>query len=106
VIGSSLEGGVALTPHETLQNDRAATGTEGPGLADLFIVSAISLEPGGDPAGGWRTSSAYPGLFLRFEKAPGHRCDRCWKVTPEAEATGLCDRCRRVLKELGVGAIA
>jgi isoleucyl-tRNA synthetase len=106
VIGSSLEGGVALTPHETLQNDRAATGTEGPGLADLFIVSAISLEPGGDPAGGWRTSSAYPGLFLRFEKAPGRRCDRCWKVTPEAEATGLCDRCRRVLKELGVGAIA
>ncbi|HJW15348.1 MAG TPA: class I tRNA ligase family protein, partial [Thermoanaerobaculia bacterium] len=104
VIGSSLEGAVALTPHEDLERDREATGTQGPGLADLFIVSRVSREAAGAAVDGWRGSSAYPGLSLRFEKAPGRRCDRCWKVTPEADATGLCDRCRRVLKDLEPGA--
>jgi isoleucyl-tRNA synthetase len=101
VIGSSLEGGVVLTAHEPLERDRSATGTEGAGLADWFIVSRVSLAAAPDETGGWRPSAAYPGLSLRFEKAPGRRCDRCWKVTPEADETGLCDRCRRVLKELG-----
>jgi isoleucyl-tRNA synthetase len=101
VIGSSLEGAIALTPNESLESDRAATGTAGPGLADLFIVSAVSPGVATDPDGGWKSSAVYPGLSLRFEKAPGRRCDRCWKVTPEAEETGLCDRCRDVLKSLG-----
>ena len=101
VIGSSLEGAVALTPNEALETDREATGARGPGLADLFIVSEVSRGAATDPGNGWRASSAYPGLSLRFYKAPGRRCDRCWKVTPEAEETGLCDRCRRVLGQLG-----
>jgi isoleucyl-tRNA synthetase len=100
VIGSSLEAAVVLTPHEALEADRAATGTEGPGLADLFIVSAVSRGSAEDGSNGWRSSAAYPGLSLRFEKAPGRRCDRCWKVTPEAEDSGLCSRCRQVLAEL------
>jgi isoleucyl-tRNA synthetase len=99
VIGSSLEGAVALTASEDLEQDRAATGTEGSGLADLFIVSAVRQE-GMAGADGWRPSSAYPGLSLRFERASGRRCDRCWKVTPEAEESGLCERCRRVLAAL------
>jgi isoleucyl-tRNA synthetase len=99
VIGSSLQGAIALTPHEPLERDRAATGAEGPGLADLFIVSRTS-SPEAARGNGWRDSSVYPGLKLRFETAPGRRCDRCWKVTPEAEATGLCDRCRGVLSQL------
>ncbi len=100
VIGSSLEAAVVLTPHEALEEDRAATGTEGPGLADLFIVSAVSSGLAPEGSNGWKTSAAYPGLFLRFEKAPGRRCDRCWKVTPEAEESGLCSRCRQVLGEM------
>jgi isoleucyl-tRNA synthetase len=100
VIGSSLEGAVVLTPNEALEADRVATGTENSGLADLFIVSAVSRGSATDGSDGWRSSSAYPGLSLRFEKARGRRCDRCWKVTPEAEETGLCLRCRQVLGEL------
>src|SRR6266540_1825178 len=100
VIGSSLEAAVLLTPHEALEADRAATGTEGPGLADLFIVSAVSRGSVEDEPSGWRNSAAYPGLSLRFEKAHGRRCDRCWKVTPEAGDSGLCSRCRQVLAEL------
>jgi isoleucyl-tRNA synthetase len=100
VIGSSLEAAVVLTAHEALEADRAATGTEGPGLADLFIVSAVSRGSVEGGPNGWRNSAAYPGLSLRFEKAPGRRCDRCWKVTPEAGDSGLCFRCRQVLAEL------
>ncbi len=40
-IGASLEGAILLTPSADLDRDRAATGTEGPGLADLFIVSEV-----------------------------------------------------------------
>jgi isoleucyl-tRNA synthetase len=101
VIGSSLEGAVVLTASEALQSDRESTGTLGPGLADLFIVSEVSDGAAGATGEDWRSSAAYPGLSLRFEKAPGRRCDRCWKVTREAEETGLCNRCRQVLAVLG-----
>jgi isoleucyl-tRNA synthetase len=98
-IGSSLEGAIMLTPHEGLEQDREATGTQGPALADLFIVSDASEVP--EASGeGWRPATAYPGLQIRFRKAPGRRCDRCWKVTPEANDDGLCERCRSVLAEL------
>ncbi len=96
VIGSSLEGAIALTANTALDADRAATGTAGPGLADLFIVSE-TVEGSAPEGEGWRESRAYPGLRLAFRKARGRRCDRCWKVTPEAEETGLCIRCRAVV---------
>jgi isoleucyl-tRNA synthetase len=97
-IGSSLEAAVLLTGAGALEADRKAAGAEGAGLADLFIVSEVSeQESGGE---GWRESKTYPGVRLRFRKAAGRRCDRCWKVTPEAEAEGLCRRCREVLLAL------
>jgi isoleucyl-tRNA synthetase len=101
VIGSSLEGAVVLTANEALETDRESTGMVGPGLADLFIVSEVTRGAAAQPGNGWKASAAYPGLFLRFAKASGRRCDRCWKVTPEADVSGLCDRCRRVLALLG-----
>ncbi len=96
-IGSSLEGAIALTANAALENDRAATGTAGSALADLFIVSEVLEEPAASGTE-WRDSQTYPGLSLAFRKARGRRCDRCWKVTPEAEARGLCDRCRTVIE--------
>ncbi|MCA1582385.1 MAG: isoleucine--tRNA ligase [Acidobacteria bacterium] len=100
-IGSSLEGAIEITRNAALDADRAAAGFEGAALADLFIVSSVNDDAppaAGDP--GWRPSAAYPGLALKFSKAQGRRCDRCWKLTPEADATGLCDRCRDVLSGL------
>jgi isoleucyl-tRNA synthetase len=99
-IGSSLEGAIALTPSENLERDREATGTEGAGLAGLFIVSETIAAASGGSGNGWTASATYPGLSLRFEKARGRRCDRCWKVTPEAQEDGLCVRCREVLQSL------
>src|SRR5688572_15499705 len=98
VIGSSLEGAIALSEHADLEADRAATGATGAGLADILIVSETITAASGP---GWSESRAYPGLALKFEKARGRRCDRCWKVTPEAEADGLCERCRRALALAG-----
>lgn len=103
IIGSSLEAAIALTGDAALERDRAATGTEGLGLADLFIVSDVRELPSSESDEGWRSSQVYPGLKLRFEKASGRRCDRCWKVKPEAEETGLCSRCRTVLEEISAG---
>jgi isoleucyl-tRNA synthetase len=95
-IGSSLEAAIVLTPDAALAEDRATTGTSGAALADFLIVSE-TLE---GHSGAGSESRAYPGLRLSFAKARGRRCDRCWKVTPEAEGTGLCLRCRGVLETL------
>jgi isoleucyl-tRNA synthetase len=99
-IGSSLEGAIALTANADLERDRTSTGAAGAGLADLFIVSETIPEAAGSDGAGWTASRAYPGLKIRFEKARGRRCERCWKVTPEAEDGGLCNRCRRALEAL------
>jgi isoleucyl-tRNA synthetase len=99
-IGSSLEGAIAYTPSAELETDRLAIGATGPGLADLFIVSETVPEATASDGAGWVSSQAYPGLRIRFEKARGRRCDRCWKVTPEAEEDGLCNRCRSALGTL------
>jgi isoleucyl-tRNA synthetase len=99
-IGSSLEGAIAFTPSADLDRDRRAIGAEGAGLADLFIVSETIPAAADAEGAGWTTSQAYPNMRIRFEKARGRRCDRCWKVTPEANDDGLCDRCRRALATL------
>ncbi len=39
-------------------------------------------------------------LAVCVEKAPGAKCDRCWKVLPEVETNGdLCNRCLDVVKK-------
>ncbi len=61
VIGSSLEGAIALSSTEALEADRRATGTEGAGLADLFIVSETVEDDVRSPTDGRRV----PGLPRR-----------------------------------------
>lgn len=60
VIGSSLEGAIALSPNETLENDRAATGTTGPGFADILIVSETIASPPGRTDRGGRSPAPTP----------------------------------------------
>jgi isoleucyl-tRNA synthetase len=55
-------------------------------LADLFIVSQVGLETGGE------------GLNVTVEHADGAKCERCWKYTtdvgtrPEVHAA-ICAEC-------------
>jgi isoleucyl-tRNA synthetase len=94
VIGASLEAALAFSANADLDADRARTGFVGSAFADLFIVSAVAEGADGDGI----ASAAYPGLYLKFMKAPGAKCERCWKYAPEATEGGLCGRCQGVLR--------
>ncbi len=86
VIGNALGAKVIVTasgPVAALLDESRA------GLATLFIVSDLALELG--------ATSGPDSVSVQVEKAPGVKCDRCWRFVPavatdEAHA-GLCPRC-------------
>jgi isoleucyl-tRNA synthetase len=70
-------------------------------LSTVFIVSAVSLEPGGgDPLVRY-TSEEVPGLVIDIERAPGRKCERCWVWSPQVGDSDahptLCARCVSVV---------
>jgi isoleucyl-tRNA synthetase len=88
-IGSSLEAWVTVAAagepeRQTLRRHEGI-------LADLFITSRVRLV---DAQGGL-------GFSVTWERAPGPRCERCWRYTEEVAAHGehpaLCARCAGVL---------
>ena len=92
VIGNSLGARVTL----------AASGPRGrlleqyrPLLPTLFIVSDVALTT--------QTPEGPDGLRIEVDKAPGVKCERCWRYVPairtEPELAGLCDRCADALAE-------
>ncbi len=81
-IGSSLEAAVTLAADAA---DRALlTAMDPADLADLFIVSQVTVEAG-------------EALGVRVARADGQKCPRCWKYDRHAGADGLCPRCAKVL---------
>jgi isoleucyl-tRNA synthetase len=92
-LAASLEAAVTIRgPEKALQPLRAydALPSVFPGnLANLFIVSAVALEPGPAP------------LAVSVARAPGRKCERCWtwseKVGMLAAHPGVCERCASVL---------
>jgi isoleucyl-tRNA synthetase len=80
-------------------------------LADLFIVSGVSfLDPadaraitgaGGNPS---RNGTHYSvveslGWVIGARRAPGLKCQRCWKYYDDGGDPELCPRCRAVLRD-------
>jgi isoleucyl-tRNA synthetase len=74
-------------------------------LAEIAITSAASVELG-EPG---QSAFALPdvkGAAVRFRKAEGEKCDRCWRVLPEVAENEqkhhkhLCDRCVAVVDAL------
>jgi isoleucyl-tRNA synthetase len=59
----------------------------------LFIVSAVSLEPGQGED-----------VVIRVDKAPGEKCERCWNrsvdIGSDPEYPEFCPRCAEVVKEM------
>jgi isoleucyl-tRNA synthetase len=93
VIGNSLGARVILTasgPVARLLEDYRAR------LPMLFIVSDLALHAG--PADGADE------VRVEVEKAPGVRCDRCWRFVPRVSSDtgreGICDRCVEALADL------
>jgi isoleucyl-tRNA synthetase len=67
-------------------------------LRFLFIVSAVTLEPGA-------SGNGTGGISVRVSKADGKKCERCWNysihVGEDPAYPTVCERCSAVLKELG-----
>ncbi|MCU0241624.1 MAG: class I tRNA ligase family protein [Vicinamibacteria bacterium] len=93
-IASSLEAAVTLTaPDDALQllKDYDAPSRSAPGrLANLFIVSAVTLAPGGEK------------LTVAVARAQGGKCARCWTISDKvgtlAVHASVCERCAAVLE--------
>jgi len=97
LIGKSLEAKVTLFASDA---DGAAvlSALEGLDLAELFIVSAVAVA-GAAPADA-RRSESFPGVAVAADPAPGVKCPRCWVLSTEADADGLCPRCAKVVSFL------
>jgi isoleucyl-tRNA synthetase len=54
-------------------------------LANLFIVSKVTLAEGAGP------------LAVAVAKAEGERCERCWTYSEAVRQAGVCERCAAVL---------
>jgi isoleucyl-tRNA synthetase len=93
VIGASLEAApqVFVTP--------AMQAQLGADFADLCITSGITVETGGIPDGAFALADV-PDVAVLFHPAPGHKCDRCWRVLPDVgthKHPGTCARCDAAL---------
>ncbi len=72
-----LDAQVTIRP---LVTDRAVLESARGHLADFFVVSSVVIDQSVD--------GEEPQVSV--EQAPGHRCERCWKYTPDSP---LCARC-------------
>ena len=65
-------------------------------LPDLFITSAADFADGEPPADAFSLPDV-PGVRVKVEAARGEKCERCWKVLEEVggnpEHPGICGRC-------------
>jgi isoleucyl-tRNA synthetase len=73
-------------------------------LPTLFIVSAVRLFEA-PPAGALlppTESAEIPGFGIAVDRAPGRKCERCWKYSPRvgesAQHPTLCERCLGVMR--------
>ncbi|WP_419895906.1 isoleucine--tRNA ligase [Roseomonas sp. USHLN139] len=94
-IGASLQAAPSLhLPAEALSLLPAET------WAELCITSGLTLSEAPPPAEAF-TVEGLDGIATVFATAPGHKCDRCWRVLEEVGKSAahptLCRRCEAVV---------
>jgi isoleucyl-tRNA synthetase len=71
--------------------------------AELAITSNLTISQETIPSTAF-TSSDFEHLGVHISVAPGHKCERCWRVLEEVGShsahTTLCGRCSHVIEEL------
>jgi isoleucyl-tRNA synthetase len=95
VIGASLE----ASPVVHVESTEALRALKSVDFADLCITSGTSLTADPAPAEAFRIPEV-PGVGVVFELAPGHKCQRCWRVLPDVgthKHPGTCARCNAAL---------
>ncbi|MFV1956889.1 MAG: isoleucine--tRNA ligase [bacterium] len=100
-IGNSLEAGIEIyTSDEKMVSFLRGFGSE---LADHFICSHVEILPEKDSPADATTDERVPGIAVAVIPAPGSKCERCWKYTPEvgtiSNHPGICERCYSALGE-------
>ncbi|MBO5544034.1 MAG: isoleucine--tRNA ligase [Oscillospiraceae bacterium] len=99
-IGKPLEAAVQLHATDT-ESREVLDSISDMGLSEMFIVSQCLIAPDEEEAAAKGTGSSLPGLEISVREAPGVKCPRCWMHSVDADPeTGLCPRCREVLKSL------
>jgi len=70
-------------------------------LPALFIVSQVTFDPKPDGSLVLHPSQDIPGLVIAVDRAPGRKCERCWRYTERVgehpECPTLCERCLPVV---------
>jgi len=86
----SVDAQVTLRPTAAERGALSRYATE---LADLFIVSSVTIGPDADPG-----ASADAGIDVA--EHPGPRCERCWKHFDRlaSQPDDVCERCARALQ--------
>ena len=99
-IGSSLEAEVTLSLPAA---DLRIAERNAEGLRELFIVSGVQLRPAAEGNGNSPTT-------VEVQHAAGRKCDRCWNYSSHVGEDSLyptvCERCSKVLAEIGAAAEA
>ncbi len=100
-LGASLQGAVRLFVPETY---RAALAGVDP--AELWITSEGTVAFSAPPAGAF-TLAEVPGVGVVIEAASGEKCQRCWRVLSEVGTVpghaDLCIRCSDAVDHLAAG---
>ncbi len=94
-IGSGLEAAPAIH----LADDGLRALCAGLDMAELCIVSAVTLAAGDGPPDAFRLAEA-PGVAVVAGLAPGEKCGRCWRVLPDVGThrhPAVCARCDAAL---------
>ena len=95
VIGASLE----AAPVVHVADTAILAALKSVNFADLCITSGLQLTADPEPDEAFRLPEV-PGIGVVFEKADGHKCQRCWKVLPDVGShkhPGTCQRCNDAL---------
>ncbi|WP_138932924.1 isoleucine--tRNA ligase [Roseovarius arcticus] len=95
VIGSSLE----AAPEVFVTDAATLAALESVPFEDVCITSAIHAQKGTGPQDAFTLPEA-DGIAVIFQKAPGDKCLRCWKILPDVgthKHPGTCQRCSDAL---------
>ncbi|HOB21587.1 MAG TPA: class I tRNA ligase family protein, partial [Bacillota bacterium] len=98
LIGSSLEAAVEIYGPESALAQIARDFPPNY-MMDLAIVSKLDWKIGEAPEAGdlIMEAESLDDVTVVVNRAPGYKCERCWKYTPQQE---LCQRCQKVLEAL------
>jgi isoleucyl-tRNA synthetase len=100
VIGNALEADIQIicTDQATVEFLESF----GSDLADLFIVSDVTVEMMDSVPGDTVQDEKVPGVGVKVARTAGTKCERCWKFTADVgsfeDHPAICGRCHAVLE--------